>query len=220
MSSQELYDYFLAKSKPVPSKHLFKKPIMLTFDDGYKGVHTNLFPFLEFLKTKYSATVKLVLFINPHSLGVPSINNSLAHLTCNDLKDGFKKSFYDVQSHGFSHSVLTRLNIKDLSFELDEAQVALRKCIQLDSNQTVASHIAYPYGILDARVKAYTSKYYLSGYSYENRVLQIDNMINNYQIPRLNITSETSLPKLIKLAENSSPMRKMLTLQSNSQPRF
>lgn len=211
LSTQELYDYFLTKSKPLPFNSLFKKPIMLTFDDGYKGVHTNLFPVLKSLKEKYRTTAKLVWFVNPVSLGVPKTNNSLAHVSCDELREGLEKGFYDVQSHGFSHLPLTKIDAKSLTFELTEAQVSLRKCTQgLDSNKPVGSHIAYPYGMSDARVEEYTSKYYLTGYSYENKVLEVENFKNKYQIPRLNIIKETSLAKMIQLAESSSRLRRTI----------
>jgi len=47
LSSQDLYVYFIDKSQPVPAKNLGKKPIMLAFDDGYKGVHENALSLLE-----------------------------------------------------------------------------------------------------------------------------------------------------------------------------
>jgi len=202
LSSQELYDYFGKKSKPIPSARLRQKPIMLSFDDGYKGVHTYLFPFLESLKKKYGRTAKFVLFINPSSV------NSSAHITCDDLRKGLSQGFYDIQSHSFNHYALTELSSDQLTFELTEAQQAIRQCTQgLDPNRTVALHIAYPYVFFDARVQRQVSKYYLSGYSSENLVLQADQLTNNYQIPRLNITKETSLTNMIQLAERSSRLR-------------
>lgn len=202
LSTQELSEYFIEKSKPIPSEHLSQKPIMLSFDDGYKGVHTYLFPVLESLLKKYGTTAKLVLFINPSSI------NSAAHLTCDDLRDGLSQGFYDIQSHSFHHYDLTKLSDNQLTFELTKAQQVIRQCIQnLDSSSTAALHIAYPYGSNDKRVQMQASKYYLSGYSYENLALQTDQLINKYQIPRLNITKNTSLTKMIQLAERSSQLK-------------
>jgi len=202
LSTQELSEYFIEKSKPIPSQHLSQKPIMLTFDDGYKGVHTHLFPVLESLKKKYGMTAKLVLFVNPSSI------NSAAHLTCDDLRKGLSQGFYDIQSHSFHHYNLTKLSDNQLTFELTEAKQFLRQCTQgLDSNQTVALHLAYPYGSSDALVQMLASKYYLSGYSYENLAMQPEQLKNKYQLPRLNITKNTSLTKMIQLAESSSRLK-------------
>lgn len=199
LSTQELSQYFIEKSQPIPSEHSSQKPIMLTFDDGYKGVHTHLLPILESLLKKYGTTAKLVLFVNPSSI------NSAAHLTCDDLREGLKKGFYDVQSHSFHHYDLTKLSDNQLTFEFTEAQQFLRQCTQgLDPNQTVGLHLAYPYGSFNARVQKLASEYYLSSYSYENLALQTEPLINKYQIPRLNITKNTSLTKMIQLAESAS----------------
>lgn len=202
LSTQELSKYFIEKSQPIPSEHLSQKPIMLTFDDGYKGVHTHLLPILESLLKKYGTTAKLVLFVNPSSI------NSAAHLTCDDLREGLNKGFYDVQSHSFHHYDLTKLSDDQLKFELIETQKKLRQCTEgLDSNQIVGLSLAYPYGSFDARVQKLASEYYLSSYSYENLALKTEQLTNKYQIPRLNITKDTSLTKMIQLAESFSQLK-------------
>lgn len=202
LSTQEVSKYFIEKSQPIPSEHLSQKPIMLTFDDGYKGVHTHLLPILESLQKKYGTTAKLVLFVNPHTI------NSAAHLTCDDLREGFSKGFYDIQSHSFHHYDLTKLSDEQLTFEFTEAQQFLSQCTQgLEANQTLGLHLAYPYGSFDARVQTLASKYYLSGYSYENLALQTTRLPNKYQLPRLNITKNTSLTKMIQLAESASRLK-------------
>lgn len=202
LSTQELSEYFIEKSQPIPSQHLSQKPIMLTFDDGYLGVHTHLYPILESLLKKYGTKAKLVLFVNPNSI------NSARHLTCDDLRKGLSQGFYDIQSHSFHHYDLTKLSDNQLVFEFTEAQQFLRRCTQgLDANQTVALHLAYPYGSSDARVQMQASQYYLSGYSFENIELQTQQLTNKYQLPRLNITKNTSLTKMIQLAESASRIK-------------
>lgn len=202
LSSQELSDYFIEKSQPIPSEHLSQKPIMLTFDDGYKGVHTYLLPILESLQNKYGRSAKLVLFVNPSSI------NSAKHLTCDDLRKGLTKGFYDIQSHSFHHYDLTKLSDQQLTFEFTEAKQYLKQCTQgLDPNQTVGVNLAYPYGSFDARVQMQASKYYLSGYSFKNVAFQPEKLTDKYQLPRLNITKDTSLTKMIQLAEVSNQLR-------------
>jgi peptidoglycan/xylan/chitin deacetylase (PgdA/CDA1 family) len=74
LTAQDLYDFFLTKSKIIPPEHWNQKPIMISFDDGYKTVYTILLPILDKLEKKYSKKVKVVLFINPGTFakrGVP-----------------------------------------------------------------------------------------------------------------------------------------------------
>src|ERR687886_759204 len=125
LTTQDLYDYFLTKSKEIPAGHLNQKPIMISFDDGYKTVYTNLVPILDKLEQKYSRKVKVVLFINPGTLATPKSIAS-THLGCKELREGLKKGFYDIQSHGLNHKKLTQISTQDLIEELLQAQTDLR----------------------------------------------------------------------------------------------
>jgi len=208
ISAQELYDYFLTKSQQIPPEHIGQKPIMLSFDDGYKNIYTNLLPILEKLETKYGRKVKVVLFVNPGTLADYQSNASI-HMTCKDLRLGLAKGFYDIQSHGLNHKKLTELSTEDLIVEVAEAQAKLRKCTQdLDPNQTVAAHLAYPYGASNKKVEEYASKYYLSGYLYNSKIMKLGWVRNNYQIPRLSINWSKAPSRLIEMAQRSTQLTK------------
>jgi peptidoglycan/xylan/chitin deacetylase (PgdA/CDA1 family) len=208
ISTQELYDYFLTQSKSIPAEHLNQKPIMISFDDSYKTVYSNLMPFLDKVEEKYGKKIKVVLFVNPGTLAKPgSIASN--HLTCQDLREGFTKGFYDIQSHGLNHKNLTKLTSEELNDELLKAQTQLRQCTKgLDFKQTVASHLAYPYGASDERVEYYASKYYLSSYLYNSRVLRYLRLSNYYEIPRLTVNRTKPVNQLIKMAERSHRIKK------------
>lgn len=201
LSTQDLYDYFLTKSKEIPAAHGNQKPIMLTFDDGYKTVYTNLLPLLAKMEKKYQRKVKVVLFINPGTL---ANEKSIAstHLGCRELREGLKKEFFDIQSHGLNHKNLTEISRPQLVNELLRARIELRKCTQdLDPDQTVASHLAYPYGAYNKQVESYVFKYYLSSYLYNNETLDSRCSTNHYKIPRLMVNRRKSTKELIEMAE-------------------
>ena len=208
LTTQDLYKYFLLKSKDIPSEHLNQKPIMISFDDGYKSVYTNLIPFLDKLEEKYGKKVKVVLFINPGTLATPTSIAS-THLKCQNLREGLEKGFYDIQSHGLNHKNLTKITSQELIDELLTAQTQLRKCTEgLDPEQKVGSHLAYPYGAFNKPVESYVSKYYLSSYLYNSRILKYCRLKNYYEIPRLTINRNKSVRRLIKMAERSHPIKK------------
>jgi peptidoglycan/xylan/chitin deacetylase (PgdA/CDA1 family) len=208
LTTQELYDYFLTSSKKIPTEHLNQKPIMISFDDGYKTVYTNLVPILEKLEQKYGQKVKVVLFVNPGTLATPKSIAS-THLGCQELREGFKKGFYDIQSHGLNHKKLTELNPQDLIVELLQAQTQLRSCTNgLDPEQKVASHLAYPYGAYNKQVEAYSSRYYLSSYLYNSRILKHCWLKNYYEIPRLTVNRRKPASLLIKMAQRSHQIKK------------
>lgn len=203
LTSQDLDYFFLKKSKKIPDEHLHQKPIMISFDDGYKTVYTNLLPILYKLEEKYGQKVKVVLFVNPGTLAKQN-NIASNHLGCEELRDGLKQGFYDVQSHGENHKKLTKLNSKNLVDELLQAQIELRECTKdLDPEQKVASHLAYPYGAYNKQVKSYASKYYSSSYAYNNQVLNYGYFKKYYEIPRLTINKQNSAQQLIEMLEKS-----------------
>jgi peptidoglycan/xylan/chitin deacetylase (PgdA/CDA1 family) len=206
LTTQDLYDFFLTKSQPIPAEREKQKPIMISFDDGYKSVHTKLLPILYKLEKKYKTKVKVVLFINPGQLAHQENSNS-NKLGCLELREGLKAGFYDIQSHGLNHKDLTKLSRRGLVNELLKARTILRRCTQdLDSKQKVASHFAYPFGTTNKQVEAYVYKYYLSGYLYNNQILNYSCLKNYYQIPRLIVNRQISTQKLIQMTEESYSM--------------
>jgi hypothetical protein len=98
LSSQELYEYFIANpKKPMPSEYRDRPKVMITFDDGNKSIYTHLLPILETLENKYGKKTKAVVFINSGFLGHQG--SLIKKVTCQDLRDGMQKGFYDIQSH-------------------------------------------------------------------------------------------------------------------------
>lgn len=206
LTSQDLYDFFISKNEKIPAEQRKQKPIMISFDDGYKSVHTNLLPILTKLEKKYKKKVKVVLFINPGNLATPE-NADYTHLGCKELREGLKKGFYDIQSHGLNHKDLTKLTRRELIRELVQARTELRNCTQdVDPEQQVASHFAYPYGAYNKQVESYVSKYYLSSYLYNNEMLNYGCFKNHYEIPRLMVNRQNSSKQLIEFAEAFYPI--------------
>lgn len=208
LTSQDLYDFFLTKSREVPYEYRNKNAIMLTFDDSYKTVYTNLLPILSKLEKKYGKKVKVVLFVNPGTLANED-NMSSSHLECQDLRAGLQKGFFDIQSHGDNHKNLTEISQQEIVSELLLARIKLRKCTEdLDPDQKVASHLAYPYGAYNKQVLEYVNKYYLSAYLYNDKLLNYSCLQDNYKIPRLMVNRQKSSQELIEAIQRFSPDKK------------
>jgi peptidoglycan/xylan/chitin deacetylase (PgdA/CDA1 family) len=201
MTTQELYDYYLSNPrKPIPPEHRYQKKVMITFDDGYKSVYTRVLPILKKLERKYGRKAKVVLFINPAFMG--RHGTVLDKASCLELRKGFKKGFYDLQSHGLNHENLTTISPKSLERELLESQIQLRKCTYgLDGNKTVANHLAYPYGATNKNVEKNVSKYYLSGYLYNSLTFSLGFFKPpKYYISRLTANQTQSVEHLKNMA--------------------
>jgi peptidoglycan/xylan/chitin deacetylase (PgdA/CDA1 family) len=197
MTTQDIYDYFLSpQKKPIPKEHQEQKKVMITFDDGYESIHTHVLPVLERLQKKYHKKAKVVLFINPAFLGKHGV--VLPKVNCSQLRVGYQAGFYDIQSHGLNHENLTQIPPKAVEKELSEAQKQLRKCLQgLDKNNTVGTHLAYPFGAVNPQVVKTVSRYYLSGYLYNSKMLKIWWRTNRYYLPRFTPNRYQSVRQLL-----------------------
>jgi poly-beta-1,6-N-acetyl-D-glucosamine N-deacetylase len=210
LSTQDIYDYFLANPrKTLPTEYRDRPKVAIAFDDGNKTIYTHLLPILEKLENKYGTKNKAIVFINSGFLGGQV--SLIKKVNCQDLREGFQKGFYDIQSHGLNHENLTKISLKALERELSEDQKRLRKCTQdLDVDRTIASHIAYPFGAVNKQVEKYIAKYFVSGYLYDSRKLKLRFWpYNKYRISRLTVNSKHSAKRLIGLASGSW-MRKII----------
>lgn len=200
IDSQELYDYFLTESRKIPEQYLNSKPVLLTFDDGYKSIDAYVLPLLQDLEKQYQQKIKIVLFVNPKYL--IELDKKVKYLKCDDLRKGVEQGFYDVQSHSFNHADLTKLNTQKLEAELSNSQKFLQQCLQnLPENANVARHFAYPYDRTNKQVETMTAKYYLSAYKFNGKLRHLLFWRNNYTIPRLGVSSKDSPEDLIKFVD-------------------
>ncbi|MBE9143606.1 polysaccharide deacetylase family protein [Planktothrix mougeotii] len=208
LTTQDLFTYFIQKSQPIPQERIGQKPIMISFDDGYEGVHQNVLPILKDLEENYNKKVKIVWFINPGLMGV-KLKDFIPHVSCEELRDGYKRGYYDIQSHGQTHEKLTLIKGKKLKFELEQAKLDLRTCMQdLDKNKWVAAHFAYPFGKVNRRVEKSLSPYYLTGYVYDGNMLRINRYTNKYRLSRITVNRYTSPRSLIRIAKRATTLRK------------
>ena len=199
LTSDELFHYFYLKDRLIPVEKNSQRPIMLTFDDGYEGLYSNLLPLLESLNNKYQKQVKVVLFINPALMGIE--DGDLKYTNCNQLKEGLEKGFFDIQSHALTHRNLTKIKVAELPFELGKSKFILRQCLK---NKKVATQIAYPYGSQNEKILEYVTLYYETAYLYNNKFFEISNKKNNrYLIPRLITSRDKTVKDLINIIERA-----------------
>ncbi len=207
LSAQDLHDFFILRAKKVPVEHIGQKPVMLTFDDSYKTVYTNVLPVLEKLEKRYGRKAKMVLFVNPGTFAKPNRPSTL-YLSCQDLRQGYATGLYDIQSHGQNHKDMAHLSAADLITELTQAQVELRSCLAgLAPAETIAAHLAYPYGSMNDWVASIVARYYHSAYLYNSRILRFCWLKDHYRISRFTANREKSADQLIQMAARSMQIK-------------
>ncbi len=124
----DIPDYFEGKQIP-PSK-----PVILTFDDGYRDFYTDVFPILK----KYN--VKAISYVVPGFLDKP---NNLTHKQLKEIKDN---GLVEIGAHTVFHTYLRGLNQKRAKFEIEQSKAMLENELGIK----VVS-FAYPYGAFDLK---------------------------------------------------------------------
>lgn len=115
----------------VPSRY-----VLITFDDGTKSDYDLALPILK--KNNYKAT----FFIIAGRIGQPG------RLSWEQLNE-MKSAGMSIQSHTFSHRVLSDLSPEEIHYELSESKKILE-----DRLETGVSHLSLPMGVANDAVKA------------------------------------------------------------------
>ena len=125
----QLYD-FVANGAELP-----EKPVLITFDDGYKDNYTNAFPIMK----KYG--MKGTIFVVTGFLGV--YDNYLTWDQAKELLD----AGFNIESHTYSHKSMTEASDEDISNELVKSRQTIKEKLGIDSD-----FMAYPTGTYNLHI--------------------------------------------------------------------
>lgn len=126
LTTSELVDVFDGK------KTLPQKPILLTFDDGYRDFYTDVYPILK----KYN--VKATQYV------IAGFMDRQNHLLTSQLKEIANDGLVEIGAHTVNHLWLKGLASKVVNDEVFQSKEILEKII----NKPVTS-FAYPFGAFD-----------------------------------------------------------------------
>lgn len=107
----------------------YDKPVILTFDDGYDDNYAELLPLLK----KYN--VKATVFVIAESVGW---NHKMDAAQIREMADS---GLVSIQSHGWSHGDMDKMDRETLHFELRESQQTLTRL-----TGRIPSVLCYPTG--------------------------------------------------------------------------
>lgn len=162
-----------------------KKPIFLTFDDGYKN-NMNVYSIFEKLKTdQFRPTA--TFFVISDFIGRSN------RLSKPELKKLADSGMVSVQSHTATHPDLTKItNYKE---ELEGARDAIKS---ITGKPVIA--VAYPYGSFNSKVIEETKKYYSFGLSTTPQYYSENGLKNElFLLPRIYIKYSTSISDFGKI---------------------
>ena len=121
----------------------FRKPVILTFDDGYEGNYTNLYPLLK------EFNMKATIFVVTDEVGLKD------KMTAEQLREISDSGLVSVQSHTKSHKRLNTLTDLQLIEECRESKMAIRRITGISPYV-----ISYPEGRYNSQSIAAVSSYY------------------------------------------------------------
>ncbi len=152
-----------------------RKPVMLTFDDGYKDNYTELFPLLK----KYN--VKVTIFMITGAVG------NQRSLTKAQIQEMQASGLVSFQSHTVDHLDMDTLTEAELEYQTRQSQLDLAR---ITGKQSFV--LCYPTGKNNALSRQITAKYYefglcMSGARY------VTGTTNPYLIYRYYISRYTSI---------------------------
>lgn len=167
----------LRGEKPLP-----RRPILLTFDDGYLNLKANVHPLLRELGFPYT------VFLVAGSVG--KTNNWVASegyqptplLGWRDILDMQADGGVSFQAHTFSHPHLTQLPLEDVHREIIGSKALLEQELQRPTDV-----LCYPYGDVNDQVmeQARAAGYTLAVTTQTGRVRTQDNPL---RLPRISVT--------------------------------
>lgn len=150
------------------------KPIIITFDDGYKNIYEVVYPIIK----KYN--IKINVF------SITSWINNDPYLTENMIKEMFESKLVKFYSHGLAHQDLTTLSKEQIIDDLTQS----KKKIQNIINQDVIAY-AYASGKCNEMILDIIRKYYEYAFITNK---EISNK-NSYTLNRINIYRHYDLKK-------------------------
>lgn len=164
-----------------------KKPIFITFDDGYKNNLNAFTIFKNLIKGGFKPSG--TIFVISDYIGGPN------RLTKSDLKKMSDSGFFSIQSHTATHTDL--IKVMDYEKELKGSKDKIEK---ITGKEVIA--LSYPYGNFNNKVVEETKKNYLFGLTTTPDLYSEKKFKDElYVLPRIYIKYSTSLNEFAKIVE-------------------
>ncbi len=165
------------------SQDLPAKSVIITFDDGYRGLYLHAVP--ELRKRNMKATI----FIISDMLG--RLDTGYPHITSSELADIASDSLFSFGSHSMTHPDLATLSRDDRLLELTRS----RETLSAITGREIHA-FAYPYGNYNADIASDVKE---SGYDLAFAVNERDSadIPELFRIPRIYMGTSITPEKLL-----------------------
>ena len=174
----------------LPNLSEYDKPVIITFDDGYRNNYTELYPLLQ----KYQ--VKATIFIVTSSIG-----NKETSMTPEQVKELSDSGLVSIQSHTVNHRVLRGLSAEEQRMEMEQSKLLVTR---MTGREPFV--ISYPTGVYDENTLVSAKEFYRFGVI----VLRGDYITGTdpWTIRRYNVRDTTTMEDLaLMLCDAGEPGR-------------
>lgn len=177
-----------------------KKPLVLTFDDGYSSNYEIAFPILK--RYNIPATIFIVTGTVGERAEDGKVNNS--HFTWRQAALMQASGLVDIESHTLTHPNLPEKNVSDIQKELRKSKYMIEKWLGKE-----CKIIAFPYGGYNEKLVPLAA-----AAGYESAVLVDDKLSADpsyantkadglYSIKRLTISGDVTSAHLLQMIKNT-----------------
>lgn len=152
-----------------------RRPVVLTFDDGYRDVYAGVFRRLQALH------MTATFFLAPGLLG------GARYLTWAQAKS-MARAGMDIEAHSMTHPDLTRVPPRQQRIEVQRSRAVLQSRLQRP-----VRIFAYPYGSTNRAVQRLVKT---AGYwgAFTTRVSWAESSSNLFTLPRVYANHDTTVP--------------------------
>lgn len=157
--------------------------VILSVDDGYHTVFTNIYPLLK----QRRMTMTLALIVNNLGQGKPAYNGHAGFVNRAEVQEMIDSCGIEVASHSLSHPFLTKLDSSGAWREIRGSKAILES---LFGDEVIT--FVYPYGDVDSRIRRFTKN---AGYKMGRAVRwgEPNLWVEPYQLPTYELRRETRL---------------------------
>ncbi len=158
----------------------YDKPVLLTFDDGYIGNYTELFPLLKEFHMKATVFVITGLLGQEH------------YITAEQAKEMSDSGLVDIQSHTVDHYELASLSGEDQYYQLKQSWLEIARI-----TKKIPYVLAYPSGSHNDTTVDIGQYYYTYGLKMNGGIWYPNH--DNFYVDRLYVSRSTTLDQYAAL---------------------
>jgi peptidoglycan/xylan/chitin deacetylase (PgdA/CDA1 family) len=183
---------FITPKQLLNPKYLPKKPILITFDDGYENVYLLAFPILKKLNIPFTLFLITNFISNKSVRKTNSWDNGnrpkAFHLSKEMIKDMLQTNLLTIGSHSISHIPFNMLSENEINNELGLS----KQVLEHEFNQTITL-FSYPGGYIGNKEITYRllkkNQYKLAFGAQKNKLVNVTSL-DCFNINRINIENK------------------------------